>query len=114
MHLFHPNRALSHPTTTLSLQSNTIVVVSLLSDGNVDLNNESIGICSRNGHVLGDGDTKAEFADGGVGSEIDLNCQLHGTKRSLHIIESSFVVFSCLVMIRGRNRTTKWVTFVCI
>ncbi len=70
MHLFHPDRTTSHSSTTLSLQSNKLVDVSLLSDGKVDLNNETIGICSRNGHVLGDGDTNAEFADGSVGSEI--------------------------------------------
>ena len=71
MHLFHPNRTSSHPDMALSLQSNTIVVSSLLSDGKIDLDDETIGVCSRNGHVLGDGDTKAaEFADDSVGSEI--------------------------------------------
>jgi len=54
----------------LSLQSNTTVVMSLLSDGKIDLNDETIGVCSRNGHVSGDGDTKVEFADGSVGNEI--------------------------------------------
>ena len=44
----------------LSLQSNKIVVVSLLSVGKVDLNNGIIVICSRNGHVLGNGDTNAK------------------------------------------------------
>ena len=57
---------------TLSLQSNAIVAVPLLSDGEVGLNNETIAVCSRNGHVLGYGDTKAEFADGSVVSKSDL------------------------------------------
>ena len=54
MHLFHHNRTSSHLAMALSLQSNTIVVFSLLSDGKIDLNDENIGVCSRNGHVLGD------------------------------------------------------------
>ena len=44
--------------------------MSLLSDGKFDLNNEATQICSSNGHVLGDGHTKAEFDDGSVGCEI--------------------------------------------
>ena len=113
MHLFHPYRTSSHPTLILSLQTNEIALASLFPNGKVELNNETIVVCSRNGHILWAGDTKTEFADGSVGSQIGSPRQLHGTKRSMNIIERSSVVFSCLAMVKGRNRAMKWVTSVC-
>ena len=56
-----PNRTSSQPTITLSLQSNTIIVASLLSDGKADLFYETIGIRSRNGPVVLGYDTKAKL-----------------------------------------------------